>query len=296
MVRPALSPAALSDAISALSQNGWTTSPSYIWNKTVSPTFHLPEGDAINEGMLKEFRVANFTRKVFNRGQRSIYVDAYQFDSVDGALAAYYFLRRGATTVLKRGDGASEDADSISFVQGKTFISIYGTSADDEESKEVVSSLANRVGAFIAPGGQRPAVLAKLGRLDLLAGSERLVMGPLSARRFCPAPYVQTLVGEECLTGCVADYQIQEPAKERLKLLLVEYGEQKQAAGRYNDYINALCESRKEDPATRQGETINLFKIGPSYVAVELRGNTIALVSGARKRYSPQMVLRQLRF
>ncbi|MBK9770424.1 MAG: hypothetical protein IPP57_06305 [Candidatus Obscuribacter sp.] len=74
--------------------------------------------------IISEYKVNLFARKTIARGQRTIYIDIYQFDQSAGALAAYYYLRKGATTVIKRGDASSEEDDSISFCQG-TLLSLY---------------------------------------------------------------------------------------------------------------------------------------------------------------------------
>ena len=129
-------PTLLDIYIGDLSFPGWETFPTYIWKPSpVSPTPKLPEDDGGRQAMLHEYRLTSFFRKVFKRGQRLIYIDAYDFQTADGAYGAYDYLRRGSTTVLTRGDASSEDDSSISIVQGKTFLSIYGTSEDDDESK-----------------------------------------------------------------------------------------------------------------------------------------------------------------
>ncbi len=113
----------------------------------------LPDGDSARQAILAEYRLTGFFRKTFKRGQRSIYIDVYDFQDSDGAYGAYNYLRRGSTTVLPRGDAASEDDDSISLVQGKTFLSIYSSSHDDDESKEVLSRVANQAVQYIGDRG-----------------------------------------------------------------------------------------------------------------------------------------------
>jgi len=256
----------------------------------------LPGGDAAREAILGEYRLSGFFRKSFKRGQRSIYIDVYEFQNADGAYGAYNYLRRGSTTVLPRGDAASEDDQSISLVQGKTFLSIYGTSQDDDETKEVLTKVANEAVKYIVDKGLQPAILGRLPRLERLHGSEKIVMGPNSIRRFFPAPFLNSLVLEPGrIVGCVADYQIQEPAKERLKLMVLSFRSPQDAAGNYQKFLEAIGVAHNDDVSTLINQPINVFKSGHTYVAIEQRGADLLMITGARKRFSPALVLRQVR-
>ncbi|MBU6450318.1 MAG: hypothetical protein KGS72_00965 [Cyanobacteria bacterium REEB67] len=262
--------------------------------RTVSP--RLPEADTNRETILGEYKLNGFFRKAFQRGQRTIYIDAFDFQTVDGAYGAYNYLRRGATTVMPRGDAASEDNDSISLVQGKTFLSVYGTSEDDDEAKEAMQKVAGEAVKYIADKGLQPAALYRLPRLELVRGSEKIVMGPLSVRRFFPAPYLTALGLENgTVVGCVGDYQIQEPAKERLKLMILTYRSAAEAAAARQNFLTQLAEGHGSDPSTMMAQTINVVKVSSTFLAVEQRGADILMVIGARKRFSPALVLRQVR-
>jgi len=256
----------------------------------------LPEGDAAKEAILAEYRLNGFFRKSFKRGQRSIYIDVYDFQNADGAYGAYNYLRRGSTTVLPRGDAASEDDQSISLVQGKTFLSIYGTSQDDDESKEVLTKVANEAVKYLGDKGLQPAILGRLPRLELLHGSEKIVMGPNSIRRFFPAPFLNSLVLDPGrVVGCVADYQIQEPAKERLKLMVLSFRSQADAATNYQKFLEAIGVAHDDNVSTMVNRPVNVIKSGHTYIAIEQRGADLLMITGARKRFSPALVLRQVR-
>lgn len=256
----------------------------------------IPDFDPLKATILGEYSLRAYTRKVFQRGQRFITVNLYEFAGTDSAFAAYYFLRRGATTVVKRGDATSEDDDSISFVQGRCFVLIQGSSTDDDESKDVVREIAGEIAKAIPERGDTPYILSMMPRLEFLRGSEKLVMGQASARRFCPAPSLSALDFKNCRLGCVADYQMREPVKERLKLLYLDYGNNFAAAtASYQSYIRTLCESRDEDPEPRMGVDSNQFRNGSTYIEVQLRGARLVMVSGARKKYSADLLLRQVR-
>ncbi len=293
-------PTALSNELERLAFEGWNrlagTHSSLARLPKDAPAPDIDRVDANKFALLREFGLSAISQKSFQRGQRHIYVDLFEFENSDGAYATYCLLRRGATTVVKRGDATSEDDDSISFVQGKTFVSIYGTSTEDDESKDVIRLIATKLSKAIPEHGAPPVILTTMPQLELLHGSEKLVMGPLSARRFFPAPYLSALDYKNCKVASVADYQITLPAKERVKLIFFDYGSNVQAAqASYQSYLNELCQSRGEDPAQLFGRPSNQFRNGTTYTNIALKGPHVVLVSGARKKYSADLLLRQIR-
>jgi hypothetical protein len=299
---PPISATFIGSKLDALSFSGWDLVKQSIWQRQSvddkSPLSSYFYGDETKSLIISEYKVNLFARKTIARGQRTIYIDIYQFDQSAGALAAYYYLRKGATTVIKRGDASSEEDDSISFCQGTLFVSIYGTSEDDDESKDVIRKCADGLSHLTSAPGVKPEVMRQMPVLDLIAGSEKLVAGPVSARKFCPAPYLPVLVGEgnEIVWGSVADYQIQAPYKERLKLLITEYATAEAAQSHYAAYMAELGSGHGEMPATRLAGNANVFKLASTFIAVELKGKTICLVTGAKKRFSPQLLLQQMRY
>lgn len=297
LAAPSFKPTVLGSFVDRLGFDGWNGAPLYLWQPVAGAVIpQLPESDGLKATILQEYGLRSFTRKSLQRGQRYIHIDVYEFANNDGAFAAYSFLRRGATTVVLRGDATSEDDDSISFVQGKTFISIYGTSGDDEESKDVIRRCATKIAKGIVESGAPPYILSTMPQLEFLHGSEKIVMGPVSARRFCPAPYLNSLDFKQFKLACVADYQMREPVKERVKLLLVDYGgNAKAAAASYQSYISALCQSRDENPDLRLAQDSNQFRNGTTFTEIQLHGSRIFMVTGARKKYSAELLLRQIR-
>lgn len=297
-----VSAAYIGSKLDALTFNGWDLVKQSIWQReggvANSPLSSYFYGDETKSSIISEYKVNLFARKTIARGQRTIYIDVYQFDQTAGALAAYYYLRKGATTVIKRGDASSEEDDSISFCQGALFVSIYGTSEDDDESKDVIRKCADALSRLTNTPGAKPEVMRQMPVLDLIAGSEKLVAGPISARKFCPAPYLQSLVGDgnEIVWGSVADYQIQAPFKERLKLLITEYPTAESAQSHFAAYTAELSSGRGEMPATRLAGSANVYKLANTFIACDLKGKTICLVTGAKKRFSPQLLLQQMRY
>lgn len=261
-----------------------------------SPKPQLPDGDSFKDTILGEYSLTGFFRKSFKRGQRFIYIDVYDFQTADGAYGAYNYLRRGSTTVLPRGDAASEDDSSISVVQGKTFISIYGTSQDDDETKELLTKLVGQALKSMGEKGTASNVLSRLPQLDLVHGSEKIVMGPATVRRFFPAPYLNSLgLDSASIVGCVGDYQLQEPVKERLKLMVLSFRTIREAQSSYQHFLTDLGTAHDEDTSAMLNQVINVFKTGRTYLGIQLKGADLLMVTGARKRFSPAIVLRQVR-
>ncbi|CAN5385793.1 hypothetical protein BH11CYA1_BH11CYA1_50460 [soil metagenome] len=294
---PSFQATALGAFVDHLAYEGWNGIPLYLWQPLAGALMpQIPDSDGVKAAILQEYGLQSFTRKSFQRGQRYIHVDVYEFANNNGAFAAYSFLRRGATTIVLRGDATSEDDDSISFVQGKTFISIYGTSGDDDESKDVIRKIAAKAAKAIAETGAPPYILSTMPQLEFLRGSEKIVMGPISARRFFPAPYLNALDFKQAKLACVADYQMREPVKERVKLMLVDYaGNTKAATASYQAYVVALCTSRDENPDLRLAQESNQFRNGATFCEIQLHGSRVFMVSGARKKYSAELLLRQIR-
>ncbi|MBX9951028.1 MAG: hypothetical protein K2Y39_17795, partial [Candidatus Obscuribacterales bacterium] len=172
--------------------------------------------------ILAEFGVRKCCKRTYQRGQRFIHAVVYFFASPEGAYGAYNYLRQGSSTIVVRGAGSSEDDQSISFWKGQTFVRLIQTSEEDEESKEALRSIAKELDASIPASSLPPLVLNQLPVIDRVSGTEKLVMGPNSGRKFFPAPYVSSLSLDRARAAVTADYRFQMPP-ERLKLLVVDY-------------------------------------------------------------------------
>ncbi|MBN8661500.1 MAG: hypothetical protein J0M35_14135 [Candidatus Obscuribacter phosphatis] len=318
---------------SALDARGWTASEPRRLSKLDLQSLFDEERCLI----LKEFGILSFFGKTLSRGNRRIEIYIYEFEQDSGAMAAYFYLRKGAGTVVRRGDASSEEDASISFVQGRYFVSVSATE-DDDESKDVVKRLCDELGKRLGPAGSsQPEIMKELPLLDKLSGSERLVFGVHSARWYSSAPGLEflfdqanapgqapsdaplakadsqaeskDLVGGEVqavkpklenaqtvkapIIGVLADYLFREPVKERLRLLILAYPDRSSALQHYTLYIDKLRQFRLGKVADSPVTASELFKTGTSIVAVELRGNKIAIVTGAKKRFSPALLVRQ---
>gem|GEM_PF-3489406 len=242
--------------------------------------------------ILEEFHATALVGRSYQRGQRVCLLKVYRFESPLGAYGAYTSLRRGATTVVVRGDASSEDDQSLSFWQGNYFVSLSTTAEDDDEAKDMMRSLANEVASAIDGHADRPYILGWLPRPDRVSGSEKLIMGPVACRRASPVPYQLALSLDTARAAASADYQFQRPSPDRLKLLLIDYGDRQKASRIYRHYTASLDEAHD---AAGTG-TSALYKLAGTYMLCQLRGNQIAIISGARKRRSPGYLSRQLDF
>lgn len=292
-------------ALQSLSSQGWTTKvlldfegqdpklgPAVSWQPLLNfKTF----SDAQKLEMLLELGCSRILRREYQRGQRLLIVDVYRFNTAHGAYGAYSLLRQGASTVVTRGDGSSEDDQSISFWQDRYFVQVSATSQEDEESKEVVRVMADKVAAIVSAHASIPPIVSSLPRLDRVRGSEKLVMGPSSARRAYPAPYLSALMLDRMSEGAVADYKVQASRPERLKLLLVDYATEQLARQAFNSYAAVLNGQHEgDDDAAEDAGNSKLYRIGNQFLLCQIRGRRIWLINGARKKMSSFVLSRQI--
>ncbi|MGH9551550.1 MAG: hypothetical protein ACRD3W_19345, partial [Terriglobales bacterium] len=132
-----------------------------------------------------------------------------------------------------------------------------------------------------------PSAITRLPSLEKVHGSERLVMGAASARRLFPAPHIATLSFGNGAYAAVADYQVQLPYRERLKLMCVRYSDPGTAAQAYSNYLNSF-----EGMKNLSQYGTSLFKVGSSYFFCQQTGPQVILITGAHKKVSPQMLAR----
>jgi hypothetical protein len=262
--------------------------------ENIVESFSLPvSGNEV--AILDEFACQAISQKVFRRGNRYITIRAFEFAESDGANAGYDLLRKGSTTVVKRGDGSSEDSDSISFWQDKCLFVLSGSSQDDEESKEVITKFAQNLSKMVITHAQPPAVLSRLPVIDRVRGSEKIVMGPISASRYFPAPDLHSLQIDAARSAAIADYQILYPARERLKLLYIDYGDPKIAEEVFNAYQGQLEQLHSADQVWPEQQKV-LFKLNKVYLMLQVKQpGRLIVIYGARKARSPMLLSGQIR-
>jgi len=276
-------------ALYDLKANGWTPAPlkiEILKAKTDAPPApDTATWDIEATQLLAEFGACEYGVKTFARGQRHINVKVYRFESSDGAYGAYLTFRHGSSTLVLKGDATSQDDKSISLWKDKYFVSVVGA-PDDEESMLVVTHFAETLAVAIKASSREPQVLTRIPVLEKVRGSEKIVMGPVGIRRAFLAPYVNALNAEHITTGVVCDYKMQEPYRERLKLLLLQFASQELANKAYVGYLSALQEQHKPQSLDNFMPQSNLFKISGSFLLVQLNGNEVVVITGARKKTS----------
>lgn len=278
----------LKSVISSLAPAGWVASE--VSSTSLPLDNSDPYTDDLTFRQLQEFHCSDIFTRTFQRGQRLVLVKMYLFADPSGAFGTYTSLRKGASTVVTRGDGSSENDDSISFWQGNCYFSLFTTAEDDDEAKEMLRALADNIGQKIRAHAGQPQIMARLPRLDRVAGSERLIMGPLVARQVFPAPYLGVLSLEKSKSAALADYQFSAPYRERMKLLLIDYGNQALATTIYDKYLDNLGASH----AVQDTGGLTLFKMSNTYLLCSLQGERLVIITGARKKTSPVMLAREL--
>jgi hypothetical protein len=283
---------------------GWVAAPVRIFAANVaSPSAHTAaagetivsmeqlglELDSQKVTILQEFGCSEVFERGFQRGQRRIIARVFTFNTVNGAYGAYMLMRQGAGNVIVRGDASSEDQDSISFWQGRTLVTISGPQ-DDEESKTLVTNMADKLAAISREHGQLPDVLERMPKLGRVHGSERVVMGPVSARRFITAPYLNSLNFSRAICCGVADYQVQEPP-DRLKVMNLEFATPQEAMLAFNSY-GLNFGGRQIQIAAPFGGMSSLYKTNKTYLLFQQKGRQFTIITHARRAESAEYLAR----
>jgi hypothetical protein len=297
---PAIQPAVQSQAfllVLGLDAPGWQADPPRLFSqandRVVAGNGGPDEGLLPDAGMLRELGLKDFVKTNFRRPQRSAGVEVFEFRDGAGAFAAYSCMRQGASTVVVRGDASSEDDNSICFWQGRFFVRLTVSAEEDDPSKSLIRSLADQLSQGIKDHSGLPQVVQRLPVADRLAGSEKFFLGPLAARKFNAAPNSNILLIERSAGAAFADYQFPRPDPERMKLLLVDYGEPSLARNVYTQYVASLANNHKAEVLSPDAQ---MFKMSSnSYLLCRLRATTLAIVSGARKKLSAVMLDRVVR-
>lgn len=251
--------------------------------------------DAQTAQILDEFRLSSIYKRTFQRGRRFLHVTVYQFSAPAGAYGAYNLLRQGATTVVVRGDGSSEDDHSISFWKGNFFVKLIQTSEDDEESKDALRLIADRLVNAIGSHAAMPRIFQEMPVMDRVRGSEKMVMGPVSGRLFFRAPGVSELSLDRARSAATADYQFQRPTPERLKLLYIDYGDAGLAYQVYERYLDNLEDDHAVSRVSAADGPTSIVKVDRGFLCCQVRGSKLLVISGARKRSSPLVLARQIK-
>lgn len=242
--------------------------------------------------ILIEYGCTEVVSRRFRSGQRYCEISLFRFAKPDGAYGAYTTMRGGSSTVVVRGQGSSEDDDSISFFSGNALVYLHSTSDSDDEAKAVLGNLGDQIAAHLSGGPPVPRLILSLPHMDRLAGSERFFMGSQSANRYGNIQFpTELLLDQSCGAAC-ADYLYPRPRAERLKLLVAEYGNQSIAQNAFNLY-SATMSSFSHKTLDKSGAQI-LCKMSDSYLMCGISGARVWIISGAKRASSPGVLAGEL--
>ena len=285
--------------LTLLTTEGWTIGWSYAGPFRADQNL----SNLITPDLLSEYQCQAQAKHILQRGNRKITIDAFQCATADGAYGIYCTARRGSSSYATQGDASSEDQESISFCKGPYFICIQSSEQDDDEAKTAVNKLAQNIIAHIelinrmkqnnqTPTsentdrsvfyGNKPTVFNSMPTMERVRGSEKLIMGPAGMKRFFPAPYSANLIPLH--TGAVADYRIEEPNRDRLKLLIAYYSSAQEAGLAYANYVSTLRDQNKEKSVDGFSCPTSLFKISDYFLLCQLRDKQVIVINGARHK------------
>ncbi len=257
----------------------------------------------IDPDLLKEYGCRQLAKRIIHRGQRKIIIDAYQFATKDGAYATYCAAHKGSSSYAPKGDASSEDQDSISFCKDQYFVYLYSTAQDDEEAKATITTMANQLiqflvpakeGQLFAPTKKQSELFTYMPSLERLSGSERIAMGPASLKKFFPAPYSASLAS--LTSGAIADYKLEYPDRDRLKLMIANYPSALEAVKTYDNYVDTLRTMHKEKSIEGYSSPAVLFKLENCFLFCQLRNNQIIVINGAKHKDSLSDLARRIYF
>lgn len=285
-------------AVSSLSLAGWDAQ-SPVWMTRSKGVLVAPEGVTLSEGvgasrpLLLEYGCTDFVSRSFHRGGISCQVDLYHFAKTDGAYGAYSTLREGSSNIVLRGQASSEDDNCICFWKGTVFAKLKVNSENDEEAKSALTRLADDLVKRIEGTGELPLVLRSLPTFEKVKGSEKFFMGTEAAHRYLNVPFIETLYLAGSDGAAHADYQLASPISERLGVLAINYKNSTIAQSSFKSYVDNI--TAMSNKVLQRTDNEALCRVSNSFVLCQLNGQKLFVISGARKKFSPGMIARQLR-
>ncbi|MBY0358440.1 MAG: hypothetical protein K2W82_10605 [Candidatus Obscuribacterales bacterium] len=292
-------PVVPSEPIFALAAPGWQDAYTVtVFAAAPGEAILTADGKEVEEvgdepaDILREYGCIKAICRVFRKGRSICSVNEYIFASPQGAYGAYSVMRQGASTVVIRGDASSEDDNCICFWEHNRFVLLKTNSDNDDEAMAVLAKFADKLSIKSRQTAPLPALFNALPNWDKIKGSEKLFMGPLALRRYSNVPFGNSLMIDRTQIGVIADYAISSPFRERLKLLVLECGNPDLAKMVYGGYATNIGFSSDKVERT---DSLLSARLSDSYLMSQILGTRVAVVCGARKKYSPQILLRQVR-
>lgn len=297
--------------LDGISYGGWDPVKTVIYSaspdaakdqsKYIQATNEIKDGAPATSFVLRDTKVLEelhcqvLAQKTFKRGNRFITLEEYLFDNPMYASAAFGLLHTGSTNVVKRGDGSSEDEKSISFWQDRHFFRLASTEPDDEESKDVMNKMSKQMSAIVAIHSDSPRFGQYLPQIERVRGSERLVVGPLTSKHYFDLPFLEKLSIDKARIAALADYQVQYPNRERLRVLVINHENPATAQSGFKNYVDELTSLHEADFVKDGPNPQALFKINKTYLFLGFKEpNKLVLIYGARKRSSSSQLACQI--
>lgn len=253
-----------------------------------SDSLQLPP--QLSAEILHEYKPTSIITKTYSRTQRAVTVYVFTFSDIPRAYGAYSALRIGSTNIVVRGDMSSESDQYICFLKGTRFVVIYSQVGEDDMSKQAASTIADQLSAAIDEHIESLRFLQSMPMLDRMPGTERILAGPVSARKYIPLPFAQTLRIQEARQALAADYQFPHPDADRVKAMLVDYGNNSTAFNIFNQYAARLAQQYKSKFITTY---MQASRTGDTFMLCGYSGPRVFIVAGAHKKISLSVLGRQ---
>jgi hypothetical protein len=298
--KPAAAPRVIKndvDLLDSLAPPGWESPPAF---KLTAENKMLmgPDGKAVydvqgkNSAVLAEYHCTEVAVRHFRRGDLSCELDLFRFASADGAYGVYSTMRAGSSTVLMRGQGNSEDENSITFYSGNALAFLHSVSDGDDEAKSMMGHLADQIAKRLPVGQTVPRMISAMPYMDKVTASEKFFMGSQAAMRYGNVQFSDALLLDQSRGAACADYQYSRPMAERLKLMLVEYPNQSVARSAFSSYTSTMTAYAHKTLDKNDSQT--LCKMAAGFLMCGVMGSRVFVISGAKRATSPSVLARQL--
>ena len=285
------------DLLDSLAPPGWEAPPA-IKLTADSKLLLGADGKAVydvqgkNSAVLAEYRCTEVAIRRFRRGDLNCELDLFRFASTDGAYGVYSTMHAGSSTVLMRGQGNSEDENSITFYTGNALAYLHSASDGDAEAKAMMGHLADQISKRLPVGQNVPRMISAMPYMDRVTASEKFFMGSQEALRYGNVQFSDALLLDQSRGAACADYQYSRPMAERLKLMLAEYPNQSVARNAFSSYTSTMTAYAHKTLDKSDSQTV--CKMAGGFLMCGIMGSRVFVISGAKRATSPSVLARQL--
>ncbi len=209
----------------------------------------LPLSDFLNTQakdlvpIFKESGVDSVLKQTYIYNSYKINMEVYKCKNVFSARTLFSILKHGSTNTFTQGNISCEDDLGMWLCLDNFFIIIKTSNIEDETEKKAVVNLASQISKLTVSQTDSPYILGRLPSFGKIDGSEKLINGEESARYIYKIPLFDDLKLANFLTGAVCDYRMEEPYKERLKVMLLKFKDHDSASVVFDEYVASLDHS-----------------------------------------------------